>query len=634
MPLKLFHHLAFLTLFVTVTACGQEGLLFSGLDLEPPAAPTTSLSELMSIQSKARKVAKQAQECTVGLVLNNAMGSGVVISEDGYILTAAHVVGAPDQEVIVKFPDGKEVRAISLGMHTTVDGALVKIITDGKWPFMPMIDRDEAPEVGDWCVALGHPQGFRKERTPPVRLGRIIEFTSKVIRSDCTITGGDSGGPLFNLQGQVIGVHSRIAEESTENFHVPAVAMLDAWDRMKEGMLYPDPIHSEFLTILDVDGDGFLTREELTSRYQRTVFDRLVVNFDLATDEPLNIKTIAEDVFHWAEKPQPGLRPLGEELSLTQPLAPSRFIRGEAIQDQFEELVAEPSKVTVRVMDDGIPVGLGVIVREDGLVLAKASSLKSDEISIFLPTGDDLPATIVASDHDYDLALLKAETKKDLETVKWHEGEIDAGSWMIVVNTQGRVGSLGVLAVGPRSIPKVRPVIGVMVVPGGTRIDYVAPKGGAKTAGLEAGDVIMRIDGMDVGSLTDIHELLDEFSAGDRIATVVDRDGQKIETEILLGAREDVFIEMGMGGGHWEMAGPLSRRRDGFPSAIQLDAVVRPSMCGGPVVDAAGNVVGLTLARADRVSTLAVTYQDLRPVLTRLMTTIQAPVEPPVAEKK
>ena len=289
---------------VLVAACGQDRPLISSFQKPAPE----NRSDLLTIQRAAQTVAKKVEACTVGLALRGAMGSGVVVNEEGLILTAAHVVGQPGQDVLVSFPDGTTAKGISLGMHTTADGALVQITDEGEWPFAPMADVQDRVSVGDWCLALGHPRGFSKKRKPPLRIGRIIDITQNTLHTDCTITGGDSGGPLFDMQGRVIGIHSRIAERMSENFHVPMSAMHKAWDRMLDSKLYPDAIPSSFLALLDVNEDGELTRRELKTRLQRSVFDRLVENFELDPDSSINVEELTKDVFKWTERPTAGAR--------------------------------------------------------------------------------------------------------------------------------------------------------------------------------------------------------------------------------------------------------------------------------------------------------------------------------------
>jgi serine protease Do len=96
-------------------------------------------------------------------------------------------------------------------------------------------------KVGAWTVATGHPGGWDDSRPGVVRLGRIIRADSFVVQSDCTLVGGDSGGPLFDMQGRVIGIHSRIGSLAAANFHVPVDTYQLTWDRLKRGDAWGEP---------------------------------------------------------------------------------------------------------------------------------------------------------------------------------------------------------------------------------------------------------------------------------------------------------------------------------------------------------------------------------------------------------
>jgi len=89
--------------------------------------------------------------------------------------------------------------------------------------------------LGDWVVGLGHPGGYDPQRSVVVRLGRIISQDLGMMQTDCTIIGGDSGGPLFDMNGRVVAIHSRISDSTAENFHVPITAFYDSWDRLARG---------------------------------------------------------------------------------------------------------------------------------------------------------------------------------------------------------------------------------------------------------------------------------------------------------------------------------------------------------------------------------------------------------------
>ena len=80
---------------------------------------------------------------------------------------------------------------------------------------------EKLPRVGDWVFALGHGGGLDQKRGPMVRLGRGVSLKHGVIQTDCKLIRGDSGGPLFNLNGELIGIHSRVGSGLEDNLHVP-----------------------------------------------------------------------------------------------------------------------------------------------------------------------------------------------------------------------------------------------------------------------------------------------------------------------------------------------------------------------------------------------------------------------------
>lgn len=196
-----------------------------------------SLDDLQAIEGQVKKVAKVAIPATVGVRVGSAQGSGVIVSEEGLILTAAHVSGEPGRRVVITLSDGRTVRGRSLGLNRELDAGMMQIDDPGPWPHVAVAD-DDSLEIGAWCVAIGHPGGYQDGRDAPVRLGRIVAFRSSVIQTDCTLVGGDSGGPLFDMEGRVIGIHSRIGPSTAWNFHVPISVYHDGWDRMLDHQVW------------------------------------------------------------------------------------------------------------------------------------------------------------------------------------------------------------------------------------------------------------------------------------------------------------------------------------------------------------------------------------------------------------
>ncbi|WP_406675838.1 DegQ family serine endoprotease [Roseitranquillus sediminis] len=142
---------------------------------------------------------------------SQALGSGFVVSSDGYIVTNNHVIANAD-EVLVEFFSGGELEAEVVGTDPNTDLALLKVESDEPLPFVPWGDSDAA-RVGDWVMAMGNPlgQGFSVSAGIVSARGRALSGSyDDYIQTDAAINRGNSGGPLFNMDGEVIGVNTAI----------------------------------------------------------------------------------------------------------------------------------------------------------------------------------------------------------------------------------------------------------------------------------------------------------------------------------------------------------------------------------------------------------------------------------------
>jgi len=193
-----------------------------------------SRKDLEVLQKALSAALPKAREATVCLEMEEGSGSGVIVSADGLILTAAHVATGVNKPITVVMEDGKRLKAETLGLVASTDCAMVRIQEKGTYPHID-IDRDDSTKLGDWVFALGHSGGFDKDRGSVVRIGRMVRMADSTIQSDCTLIGGDSGGPLFDLQGRLIGIHSRVGEVLAQNMHVPTKEFVKHWDEMLAG---------------------------------------------------------------------------------------------------------------------------------------------------------------------------------------------------------------------------------------------------------------------------------------------------------------------------------------------------------------------------------------------------------------
>jgi serine protease Do len=168
-----------------------------------------------------------------------SLGSGFIISEDGYVLTNNHVVADAD-EIMVRLPDRSEMQAKLVGADPRSDVALLKIEGDG----LPTVKIGSSEELkaGEWVVAIGSPFGFDHTVTAGVvsAKGRSLPNESYVpfIQTDVAINPGNSGGPLFNLDGEVVGINSQIFTRSGGfmglSFAIPIDVAMDVANQLRE----------------------------------------------------------------------------------------------------------------------------------------------------------------------------------------------------------------------------------------------------------------------------------------------------------------------------------------------------------------------------------------------------------------
>lgn len=193
-----------------------------------------SRKDLETIQKSVERVIPQARAATVCIEIDEGSGTGVIVSEDGLVLTAAHVATRVNKKATVILEDGTRLKAKTLGLVADKDAAMVQILDKGTYPFVE-IDRAESTRLGDWIFSLGHAGGFDKERGSVVRLGRLVRIAGATFQSDCMLIGGDSGGPLFDLSGKLVGIHSRVGQQAQVNMHVPLAEFVANWDGLING---------------------------------------------------------------------------------------------------------------------------------------------------------------------------------------------------------------------------------------------------------------------------------------------------------------------------------------------------------------------------------------------------------------
>ena len=191
---------------------------------------------------------------------SGALGSGFVVSEDGYIVTNNHVVSNAD-EIYVKFSDGREYRTRLVGTSPEVDIAVLKIESNEKFKPLEFSDSDKI-EIGQWSIAFGNPMGLNDSMTVGVisasgRSSLGIEEIENFIQTDAAINQGNSGGPLIDINGKVIGVNTAILSTSGGSvglgFAIPSNLASVVKDSIISTGKFEKPYIGVYLNNLDAD---------------------------------------------------------------------------------------------------------------------------------------------------------------------------------------------------------------------------------------------------------------------------------------------------------------------------------------------------------------------------------------------
>ena len=218
-----------------------------------------SVADLKSMERHTQGLLNKVLPCTV-----TCGGATGVIINGGYVLTAAHVIRAPGRDVTIIMQDGRRLEGKSLGLNHTTDAGLVKL-KGNDVAQLPSLEMGKSGELakGQWVMMLGHAGGRKSWRIPPVRVGRFLRIAGNGwLVTDCTMAGGDSGGPLFDMDGRVIGINSRISRSLADNMHVPVDAFHEDWQRLVKSEVIGRPRRgqrrtpAEFGAVADLEADN------------------------------------------------------------------------------------------------------------------------------------------------------------------------------------------------------------------------------------------------------------------------------------------------------------------------------------------------------------------------------------------
>ena len=496
---------------------------------------------------------------------NSGQFSGVVVSAEGYILTAAHV-NVPGNTYMVMFPDGSSKIARGLGEielegnRSVPDVAMMKIIDSGTWPYAEMgwsysLKKDEP------CISIAYPETLN-QAFPTIRFGYVAEVQNKYgfIRSTCLMEPGDSGGPLFDVYGRVIGLHSAIDVNEKDNFEVPVDLYRKYWTALNKAETYKSyPPHEDIIS-------------------KDTLVDRLMTIAGLKIAEKL--------------KPYACLVKSNVDGSQKQ-------VQGILFQsDTF------PLKNTFK----------------NGSILISKSSLVGDN-PIIQFKGKQIQATVIGRDRDRDLVLLQASSKLEggIRFDQLKSGTLqfpELGKFLISKLFDG-TSKISIIGSTEFEMPKMMSSgflgAGIGYKDGNLMLTFINPGSPASDADLQAEDKILGLDGKSFSNPDDFFIAYLKHWPGDEVVITVRRynterskDTTLLKTLTLGWVPERHFDHPAE-----KFAGGKSYRRDGFSRVFVHDAILKPEECGGALFDLEGHFYGINIARFSRTSVLAISATDI-----------------------
>ena len=218
---------------------------------EKPAVAATGNSsqpnklDLKKLEKDLAQVLKRARASTVAITMGEGQmggnGSAVIVSPDGLVLTAGHCFGEPDAKAKIILHDGREFSVTGLGLEPRYDCGLMKIdpksLGSEKVPYSE-IGWSSQLQTNEPLFSIAHGGMYNEKRGAYLRFGRVVNPCSEFngfIQSTCLMEPGDSGGPLFNLDGRVVGIRSMIQENLDENYDVPVCVFRRYWAELSGG---------------------------------------------------------------------------------------------------------------------------------------------------------------------------------------------------------------------------------------------------------------------------------------------------------------------------------------------------------------------------------------------------------------
>ena len=632
----------------------------------PAFAEISPRDSFLAIQRQVESIQPGLVKSTVVLKMSDGSGSGVIISPDGFILTAGHVVeGREGRRVTAVLSDGRSFPATVIASNAQSDLGIAKIADVTGLPTAPLGDSSTLRR-GEWVLATGHPLGQHQGRPPVLRIGRILGMRGsrfgreiRSISTDAPIISGDSGGPLFDLNGRVVGINSMIStgDRRMVSIHVPinlgkaAIARSlkgetpDTWDGPSSAFFSDIRQGQTALQSGDVEAALRLAKEAGDIDPSSAMARILLARADARSGQPqlalAAINQACERGFNDADtlRKDPDFAPLANQpvfAKLLDRLDAFNGIPGERKGDQSvltAGALTNLNQGVVHVQSSGTDVALGTVMSSDGDIVTKASELPEGPLTCVLSDGQRVAAMRQGVDSLWDVALLKVNAA-GLKMLPLSENPV-VGEWTFSPDASGGLAAIGVVGVSDMPVhgrgiapkPTSKAYMGVQMQPLGPEalksagvaqgiLVLVQPDKPAALAGVHDGDILIEAEGQAIRDPDTLMDLLVKKKPGDSVSLKLARGPERINVTVPLMARP--ANTPGRNGLPEMLSGDISRMQGPFDHVLHHDSVLAPNAMGGPLLDSDGHCIGLNIARADRTSTYAIQVRDLREIYARL----------------
>ena len=517
------------------------------------------------IQESLRATADRVAPAVVALNRadnNGSLGTGVVVDPAGIVVTNGHSDANVGDAARVRFPDGKVVSGEYQSTHLGGgrDFAVVRITEPGPYPFVPLEAGEQSATAGDFCFHLGHPNVFDRDTltTPLLRFGRISGPGRVSVYANCIIMTGDSGGPLFDMHGRLLGI---------ANFAIgPRLQDPGQWTAIPQLL------------------DG------------RTWF------------QPANPEEAVELGFTRRDRTGPDTSRVVSQAAFAALLEPARRATVQVLVD------GQPAIL-------GTVVGPGGIVLTKRSEVLNSAGQPIGKLACRTFASESLiEAVTVRAEFPLDDVVFLQVAGGDLETAaaEIRPQEVQRGMILVVPVPGDAASEIGVVGTDrPLTIerdPGVLPLV-LEDSPTGVRVTRV-PQAVAKETkdGVQAGDLLTHVNGTAVATVEECASVVEKqtATAGEPVVLTLRRDDREA-TCIVRADSGNIQNRI-----HQYEYARVSLRRNGFPSALSHDAIVAGANCGGPIVDLEGRIIGVNIARIQRCSTLAISASRVLQLLARM----------------